>query len=674
MSASGHRSRFLRNASREILRSLFRTTAPPTFLDAVIPRRAAAFGPSLRRDTTTTNHAWCFLVPVLRTLSKSGGERSLYSLGKLSRGEDAAGRSDGDPMAALGAAAFQHQAAALASHPNEKSVGAPAPSIVGLKGSLHSCLFLPFSLNRRAYPLVFTRANWVAQKPRPIELCVVSSGVLRNGPQQAFWPLFSGLFDVSFQEGRLTKTRRSKEPQKTIFAPRFSLLAINSLLPVSQTSTSRSGTVWDQILDVVQGESRVSSHSFATWFQPASLVGFDGSVLTLRAPSPAFRDWFQKNYAAVVIEALAALGYPKAKLRFDTDELLPREKGEAHAPIESLPLNPRYTFDSFVVGGSNQMAHAAAKAVAEVPSRSYNPLFIYGGVGLGKTHLLQAIGHYLLRRKSPLSVVYVSSEHFVNEVVSAIRYERLVPFRQRYRTVDVLIIDDIQFLSGKQRSQEEFFHLFNALHEAGKQVVISADVPPKQLSDVHERMQSRFASGMTADIGPPDIETRVAILQKMAALHEIEIPYEVALFVASHVRSNVRELEGSFHRLVASASLVGQDIDVALAHKTLKDVLGNPGKKVSIEAIQKAVADHYQLRISDLKAKNNSRSVTRPRQVAMYLVKNLTTASLPEIGRSFGGKHHSTVIHSVKKIEDERTKDADFNSTINAISSSLVSS
>ena len=409
-------------------------------------------------------------------------------------------------------------------------------------------------------------------------------------------------------------------------------------------------TVWDRVLDLVAKEGRVSSHSFVTWFRPTAFRSFDGSVLSIAVPSAPFRDWFLKNYSGLVSEMLSSLGHPGARLLCDV---------ESFGGVESLPvieassLNPKYSFETFVVGASNQMAHAAAKAVAEVPSKSYNPLFIYGGVGLGKTHLLQAIGHYLLKRNPKLALTYVSSEHFVNEVVSAIRYERILPFRQRYRAIDVLIIDDIQFLSNKERSQEEIFHLFNTL------------------SGVHERMQSRFSSGMSADVGPPDIETRVVILQRLAAAEDILLPDNVGLFVASKVRSNIRELEGAFNRIVAHASLRGVDIDIDVAQAAMKDLMDTPEKRLSIETVQKFVADHYKVKISDLKARNNSRSVTTPRQVAMYLAKHLTSSSLPEIGRGFGGKHHSTVIHSIRKVEMDRKTDSDFDRLLNNLMASL---
>jgi chromosomal replication initiator protein len=336
------------------------------------------------------------------------------------------------------------------------------------------------------------------------------------------------------------------------------------------------------------------------------------------------------------------------------------------AEPEARHLNPKYTFDSFVVGSSNQFAHAAARAVAEIPSKSYNPLFIYGGVGLGKTHLMHAIGHYILARQKKLNLLYISTDRFINEMINAIRFDRLPAFRQKYRSIDVLLIDDIQFIAGKDRTQEEFFHIFNALHDAQKQIVISCDCPPRQIPTLEERLHSRFEWGLIADIQPPDIETKVAILRKKAEAERVEIPENVALFIASKVRTNIRELEGSLIRLIAYASLTGRDIDLPLAHDTLRDLLHSEDRPVTIEMIQKFVADHYSLKISDLKAKNNSKSVAVPRQIAMYLTKTLTAASLPEIGKDFGGKHHSTVIHSVRKIDDLRKQDPEFDRLINS--------
>jgi chromosomal replication initiator protein len=338
------------------------------------------------------------------------------------------------------------------------------------------------------------------------------------------------------------------------------------------------------------------------------------------------------------------------------------------APVEreSSALNPKYTFDSFVVGSSNQFAHAAARAVAEIPSKSYNPLFIYGGVGLGKTHLMHAIGHYILAREKKLNLAYISTDRFINEMINAIRFDRLPSFRQKYRAIDVLLIDDIQFIAGKDRTQEEFFHIFNALHDGQKQIVVSSDCPPRQIPTIEERLHSRFEWGLIADIQAPDIETKIAILRKKAEAERVLLPENVALFIASKVKTNIRELEGSLIRLIAYASLTGRDIDLPLAQETLRDLLHAEEKPVSIEMIQKFVADHYKLKISELKAKNNSKSIAGPRQIAMYLTKSLTAASLPEIGKEFGGKHHSTVIHSIRKVDDLRKQDPEFDRLIHS--------
>jgi chromosomal replication initiator protein len=328
-------------------------------------------------------------------------------------------------------------------------------------------------------------------------------------------------------------------------------------------------------------------------------------------------------------------------------------------------LNPRYTFDTFVVGPSNQFAHAACRAVAEAPARSYNPLFIYGGVGLGKTHLMHAIGHYMVQHGRSLRLTYISSERFMNEMINALRYERILDFRERYRNVDVLLVDDVQFLSGKESTQTEFFHTFNALFDSAKQIVISSDCPPHEITSLEERLRSRFEWGLIADIQPPDLETKVAILKRKADADGMPLPDNVAIYIAGKIKSNVRELEGSLIRLVAYASMTGQEITLPLTQQVLRNVLSNDDRVVTIEIIQKFVADYFQLKPSELKSRNNSKSVALPRQVAMYLCKTLTKASLPEIGKSFGGKHHSTVIHSIQKIENMRQTDGEFNTIVN---------
>ncbi len=336
----------------------------------------------------------------------------------------------------------------------------------------------------------------------------------------------------------------------------------------------------------------------------------------------------------------------------------------ASTPPGSAGLNPRYTFDTFIVGSSNQFAHAACRAVAEAPSRSYNPLFIYGGAGLGKTHLMHAIGQYVLQHDRNLKLTYISSERFMNEMINAVRYDRSLDFRERYRSVDVLLVDDIQFLAGKEGTQTEFFHTFNALYDSQKQMVFSSDCPPHEIPALEERLRSRFEWGLIADIQSPDLETKVAILKKKAETEAVPLPDNVAMYIAGKIKSNIRELEGSLIRLIAYASLTGQEITLALAQDVLKNILDHEEKAVTIEIIQKFVADYYNLKMMDLKSRNNAKSVAMPRQIAMYLCKGLTHASLPEIGRSFGGKHHSTVIHSIRKVEDLRKKDPDFNTLI----------
>ena len=327
-------------------------------------------------------------------------------------------------------------------------------------------------------------------------------------------------------------------------------------------------------------------------------------------------------------------------------------------------MNPRYTFDTFVVGPSNQFAHAACRAVAEAPARSYNPLFIYGGVGLGKTHLMHAVGHYIVQQARSLRLTYVSSERFMNEMINALRYERILDFRERYRNIDVLLVDDIQFIGGKESTQTEFFHTFNALFDSAKQIVISSDAPPHEIAALEERLRSRFEWGLIADIQPPDLETKVAILRKKAEAEAVPLPDNVAIYIASKIRSNVRELEGSLIRLVAYASMTGAEINLALAQHVLRNVLSNDERVVTIDVIQKFVADYYQLRPNELKSRNNSKSIALPRQVAMYMCKSLTRASLPEIGKAFGGKHHSTVIHSIQKIDGMRQRDAEFSALL----------
>jgi chromosomal replication initiator protein len=447
--------------------------------------------------------------------------------------------------------------------------------------------------------------------------------------------------------------------------------------------------IWDAVLSRI--ETKVNRHSFYTWFKPTSFVSEEGAALRVRVPNTLFRDWLTKHYSAVLDEALTEVDRKGTEVAFVTDDAIasavappppevPASSAETFA-AESEPepeddnqvggLAPRYSFDTFIVGSSNQFAHAACRAVAEAPSRSYNPLFIYGGVGLGKTHLMHAIGHYVLNHLKSLKLTYISSERFMNEMINAVRYDRILDFRERYRSVDVLLVDDIQFLAGKEGTQTEFFHTFNALYDSQKQIVISSDCPPHEIPALEERLRSRFEWGLIADIQPPDLETKVAILKKKAETEGVPLPDNVAIYIAGKIKSNIRELEGSLIRLIAYASLTGREISLPLAQDVLRNVLQHDERAVTIEGIQKFVSDYYQLKHGELKSRNNSKSIAMPRQIAMYLCKTLTNASLPEIGKSFGGKHHSTVIHSIRKIEALRQSDGDFNTLINTFMESF---
>jgi chromosomal replication initiator protein len=437
--------------------------------------------------------------------------------------------------------------------------------------------------------------------------------------------------------------------------------------------------IWDRVLSRI--EAKVNRHSFYTWFKPTAFVSDETGSIRVRVPNALFSDWLTKHYAAVLAEALGEVERPGSQVLFVTEESRPVVEPPVAPPppIEPIAeddqpqggLGPRYSFDTFIVGPSNQFAHAACRAVAEAPSRSYNPLFIYGGVGLGKTHLMHAIGHYVLHHLKSLKLTYISSERFMNEMINAVRYDRVLDFRERYRSVDVLLVDDIQFLAGKEGTQTEFFHTFNALYDSQKQIVISSDCPPHEIPSLEERLRSRFEWGLIADIQPPDLETKVAILKRKAEAEGVPLPDNVAIYIAGKIKSNIRELEGSLIRLIAYASLTGREISLQLTQDVLRNVLQHDDRAITIEIIQKHVADYYQLKLSELKSRNNSKSVALPRQIAMYLCKSLTNASLPEIGKSFGGKHHSTVIHSIRKIEELRKHDGVFNTLMNTFIASF---
>jgi chromosomal replication initiator protein len=427
--------------------------------------------------------------------------------------------------------------------------------------------------------------------------------------------------------------------------------------------------IWDRVLGKI--EARVNAHSFKTWFRPTHLVSENDASLRVRVPNSWFAEWLQTNYLPVIQDVLREIERPGLAVEFVHDanveparshsEGLSVSPSRSPETADTLPgwLNPRYTFDKFVVSSCNQFAHAAAIAVAEQPSRAYNPLYVYGGVGLGKTHLMQAIGNRLAHRGGA-RMRYLSTEQFMNELINSIRFERTHEFKDRYRNVDVLLIDDIQFLAGKERTQEEFFHTFNALYDAQKQIVITSDCPPRAIPTLEDRLRSRFEWGLIADIQPPDLETKIAILRKKAEADGVAVPDDVALFIATNSKSNIRELEGSLIRVVAYASVSGRELTLELAKDSLQDLLVVESPAITVESIQKLVANHYNLKVTELKSKNNSQQISFPRQIAMYLCKRMTELSLPEIGRRFGGKHHSTVIHAIQKIEKKRSNEREF--------------
>src|SRR5438477_5982790 len=440
---------------------------------------------------------------------------------------------------------------------------------------------------------------------------------------------------------------------------------------------------WDKFLDRVK--SRVSINTFTTWFQPTRLNRAEGETLYIQIPSAVFRQVLTRTYGDIVKAVFHELGTPNVRVQYICSEEepvagSPTAAGAAVIGAKQSKLDfdnsdhlliLRYTFDTFVVGKSNEFAHAAARAVAEQPSNAYNPLFLYGGVGMGKTHLMHAIGHTIKKRNPAMRLSYVSAEKFTIEVINSLRFDRMITFRDRFHTVDVLLVDDIQFIAGKERTQEEFFHTFNALYEQQKQIVISSDCLPKDINSIEERLRSRFEWGLIADIQPPDLETKIAILQKKAENDHFSLPDDVAEYIARAIKSNVRELEGALTRLMAYASLTGATVSLGTAQQVLRNIIASQEKRVTIDLIQKRVSEHFNLREQDLKVRSNTRAIAFPRQVAMYIVKQLTTASLPEIGRQFGGKHHTTVLHSINKIEELRRSDKDLNRTITRLMDAL---
>lgn len=410
-------------------------------------------------------------------------------------------------------------------------------------------------------------------------------------------------------------------------------------------------SVWHRLQTQLQQE--LDPDEFSTWFAPLRVRSEEGNCLELLAPNNRFVTTLEESYRGAVDRAVAGLEGPAYRVLFTV------QGGPTRPAMQQSAFNARYEFESFVVGSSNQFAHAAARAIAENPARSYNPLFLYGGVGLGKTHLLHAIGHTIQRKHPQLRVMYLPAEQFVNELISSLRFNRMPDFRERYRNIDFLMVDDIQFLANKERTQEEFFHTFNTLYSSQKQIVLSSDSSPRNIPALEERLRSRFEWGLIADIQPPDLETKVAILRRKADHDGVDLSDDVSLFIARQVKSNIRELEGMLNRVAAFASLTGKPLSLDLAKETLKDILPADDQRVLAPEIIKSVARHYGLKVSEIKSKNNAKQIAFPRQVAMYLCKNLTELSYPDIGKQFNNKHHSTVMYSVEKIGKLRAEDAE---------------
>ncbi|MEO8661708.1 MAG: chromosomal replication initiator protein DnaA [Bryobacteraceae bacterium] len=427
--------------------------------------------------------------------------------------------------------------------------------------------------------------------------------------------------------------------------------------------------------------TRLRPEAFQNWVAGTTYLALDGDAVIVAVPSEANKKWLEQEYADSIRAAMRDLSVSQSRVVYEvsSNRTLDRQdsQGMGGQPKDLLfgappsQLNPKFTFENFVVGSCNQFAHAAAKAVATMPSRSYNPLFIYGGTGMGKTHLMHAIGRSLLDNHAAMNIVYTSSERFTNELINCIKLDRMSLFHQHYRSADVLLIDDIQILANKERTQEEFFFTFNELYDHQKQIVISSDQPPKSTHGLVERLRSRFEWGLMVDVQPPDLETKMAILDKKAESEGIHLPEQVRIFIATKTKSNVRELEGALVKMIAYSSVTGSPITLPMAQQVLKHLVQGSDRKVSMDAVMRAVAEKFSIQVSQLKQKGNAQNVVYPRQVAMFLVKELTTASLPEIGRTFGGKHHTTVMHSIQKIEELRGRDADLNKLIHSVMDSF---
>ncbi len=438
--------------------------------------------------------------------------------------------------------------------------------------------------------------------------------------------------------------------------------------------------LWVATLEKI--EEKISKPSFDTWLKNTKAEAIEKSTLIISAPNEFARDWLETQYTELISDILGEVTGTKLNTKFiiptsnaeveDTKQVTNQKNNSHTNDMPKSMLNSKYTFDTFVIGAGNRFAHAASLAVAEAPAKAYNPLFIYGGVGLGKTHLMHAIGHYVREHNPKAKVVYLTSEKFTNEFINAIMDNKSNSFRNKYRNIDVLLIDDIQFIAGKESTQEEFFHTFNALHEESKQIIISSDRPPKEIPTLEDRLRSRFEWGLITDITPPDLETRIAILTKKAKAEGLDIPNEVMLYIANQINTNIRELEGALIRVVAYSSLVNQDIDASLAADALKDIIPSSKPKViTIQGIQEIVAERYNIRLEDFAAKKRTKSIAFPRQIAMYLSRELTDFSLPKIGEEFGGRDHTTVIHAHEKISKLLEEDSDLNRDIEDIKETL---
>ena len=429
---------------------------------------------------------------------------------------------------------------------------------------------------------------------------------------------------------------------------------------------------WEKTIEAIG--SKVGNQTFDLWFKPLRFVHLNGEQVVLEVPNKFFKEWIEDHYPGLISETFASFSNKEVSVKFNVYK---KKEAPAMKKIESrqqnrktklasrgIYLNPKFIFDSFVVGASNQFAHAASRAIADAPGKAYNPLFIFGGVGLGKTHLMNAIGNTIIDKQPDAKLLYAPAEQFTNEFVYSMRNDKMDEFKNKYRNMDVLIIDDIQFIAGKSGTQEELFHTFNALYDSHKQIVFSSDRPPKDISPITERLRSRFGMGLIADIQPPDVETKMAILGKKSEMEGIQLPEDVSFFLASKVKSNIRDLEACMIRLGAHASLTGKDITVEMAKNVLKDLIHDEEKALTVDYVQKVVCEYFGLKVQDIKAKKRTRDIAFPRQVAMYLSKMLTDSSLSEIGKNFGGKDHSTVIHACKLIDERVKKDEEFDKKI----------